>query len=254
MNPLHFFRSGSYAMTSVAALLSVPQAAFSQTVPGLHASYVSSNPHMVKTFDATKKMMSDMCSQLLKKPFTVSGSASQTETTLIEQYFSHDGAFMAEYQDGYLAKAATPCNLVVEPYKKILLYHTKTRVLYRYNNNGKSPFWRKSTLPSLGAAGFTVNAFNSQNTSKGIAPSLTGKGNFLSRSCDIYALSYPGGSFNSCEWDPSLEGASFPARLSLHTQMKDGNGELIMETLAKAIDAKSSIPSHVFYPPTGAFK
>lgn len=250
----HFRRLAGYAMTSLVAILTVPGPAFSQTAPGLHASYVSTNPHLAKTFESTKKIMSDMCSQLLKKPFTVSGSASQVETASIEQYFSHDGAFMAEYQDGYLAKPAGQCSLVVEPYKKILIYHIKKRLLYQFNNSGKPPFWKKSTLPGVGAAGFTINALNSQNAAKGTTPSLTGKASFLSRLCDVYLLSYPGGSFRSCEWDPSAEGAKFPARLSLHAEMKDASGGLIMETVVKAIDAKASLPAHLFQPPAGAFK
>lgn len=250
----HFHRFTSHVVASVVVILAVQGPAFSQTVPGLHASYVSTNPHMAKTFQSTKKMMSDMCSELLKKPFTVSGSASQVEAASIEQYFSHDGAFMAEYQDGYLAKPAGQCSLVVEPYKKILIYHIKKRLLYQFNNSGKPPFWKKSTLPGIGAAGFTINALNSQNAAKGASASLTGKASFLSRPCDVYLLNYPGGSFGSCEWDPSVEGANFPARLSLHAEMKDGSGGLLMETVVKAIDATASIPAHVFQPPGGAFK
>lgn len=250
----HFHRFTSHVMASVVAILMVPDPAFSQTVSGLHASYVSTNPHMAKTFESTKKMMSDMCAQLLKKPFTVSGSASQVETASIEQYFSHDGALMAEYQDGYLAKPVGQCSLVVEPYKKILIYHIKQRLLYRFNNSGKPPFWNKSTLPGMGAAGFTINALNAQNAAKGIKPSATHKASFLSRLCDVNFVSYGGGSFSSCEWDPSVEGANFPARLSLYAEMKDANGDLIMETVVKAIDAKASIPAHLFQPPGGAFK
>lgn len=244
----------NYLPASCVMFLLAANAAFAQSIPGLHVSYVSTNPHAAKAFEGMKNMMKDMCSQLLKQPFSVSGSASQTETVVVEQYFSYDGAYMAEYRDGYLGKAAAPCSLVVEPYKKILIYHIKQRALYKYDDAGKPPFWRKSKLPGVGAAGFTINAFNSKNAARGITPSQAGKASFLARICDTYALTYPAGSSSSCEWDPSAEGIKFPTRLSLYADMKDGNGDLIMETVVKAIDAKALIPSHLFQPPAEALR
>ena len=109
-------------------------------IVGLHAHFVGKSDNLRLSAEAIKN--SATCPNPPGQPMQVVGPIEKIGEFSLDKYFSQDGAYMAEYQEGYNMLQTSLCAFVVQRYMKIKLYHNKELVLYEYDDSDKRPAWR----------------------------------------------------------------------------------------------------------------
>ena len=222
----------------------------------------STGIHAQATFkDETIKLVVDsfrnsgVCQQLHGRSVQITGPLDKLGVYRFDDYFSQDGAFVAQYQEGYIFKPTSVCDGEVIPFTKIKLFHNKTLELYEFNSGSKRAAWKKRTLPKLELQEFAAKSFEKMAMDGGTQQTHTGKSVYASFTCDLYTLKPPGnsGSLSSCVWTPvPRDNVQYPASLVLYHAMIDKDGKLLNSKTVDTLRLKAAIPTRIFQPPADA--
>ncbi len=214
-------------------------------VPSLHVSYSGDAPIARTTYNSIRKSLEGACGGKVD----VSGDTHDLGKMRSDVYYSRDGAYVAHFENRYIATPTGRCALAIRSVQRKLLYHLKSGTLYRFEESGKrGPRWQSTPLP-----GGKVALFMEAPMVPGIGHiSSTGKtGKFAGLNCTYSELRLseerPVSVF--CDHDLTAEHIRIPTHIRLESSNFNAiNGDLVTHLKADTIELNTLVEASLYQP------
>ena len=235
---------GRLVMAMSLTAVSLNALAIDARIPGVHVHYVGEV--------AVAKTAMDAMLMGCKTP-RITGPSDKLGVVDLDVYYARDGAYMAKYETGHVAKPKGVCQVVIEPYSKILLYHFASRTKYEYATRGnKAPDWYSAPLAGNPAT-ILMETMLGPKVGEVVATGKTGK--YAGLACQMHELRTRSGVISErCQKALSPD-AGAPAKLDLMLRgMHPETGLQQTYLQAESVDLAARIEATRFHPPAGVIK
>lgn len=181
--------------------------------------------------------------------FTILGPKHELGVRTQEEYYSHDGRYVAKYVKGHMLLPITACKSSIEPYVENDFTNHVDLVNYKYKSvKTKKEKWHKTKLLDIDEASLGVPGLEGKMGLSGGAE--MGKDMVAKVPCTVSKMKNAQFETTVCTWkkDPANSHAKLPLRLTLQSETNWSNG-IVNTGIAEEVDFNKYVERSLLLPP-----
>lgn len=181
--------------------------------------------------------------------FTILGPKHELGLRTQEEYYSHDGRYVAKYVKGHMLLPITVCKYSIEPYVENDFTNHIDLVSYKYKSvKTKKEKWHKTKLLDIDEASLGIPGLEGKMGLSGGAE--MGKDTVAKVPCTVSKTKNAQFDMTVCTWkkDPANSHAKLPLRLTLQSEINWANG-IVNKGVAEEVDFNKYVERNLLLPP-----